>query len=150
MRRPAVHSLATWGFVVTVLPVLGRAPPDAVTRPDLNGTRSRSPGMAMVYLMDNDVRRAVPHTPAYEALFRDWECIVEDIDIETIRLDDPLGEATGLVRPIGQPAGFFIDGTTRRHVANPQAMDKSRFAWERVREVTAEEIRRWTEGLKLR
>jgi hypothetical protein len=50
----------------------------------------------------------------------------------------------------GQPAVFFIDGTMRRHVASPQVMEKYRFAWERVREVTAEEMNKWAEGRKLR
>jgi hypothetical protein len=83
----------------------------------------RAPGTATVYLIDKGFRRGVPHIPAYEALFRDWECIVEDIDVETIRPGDPLGDNTGLIRLNGQPAVYFVDGTTRRHVANPQVMD---------------------------
>jgi hypothetical protein len=119
-------------------------------RPDLNGSRLRSPGQATVYLIDSGFRRAVPNIPAYEALFRDWDCIIEDIDPETIRLGEPLGDTASLVRLAGQPAVFFIDGTTRRHVASPQVMDKYRFAWERVREITTEELARWPEGSKLR
>jgi hypothetical protein len=128
----------------------GTTPPEAVTRPDLNGTRVRAPGQATVYLIDNGYRRAVPHVPAYEALFRDWDCIVEDIDIESIRPGDPLGDQSGLIRLSGQPAVYFLDGTTRRHVANPQVMDKYRFSWERVRAVTPDEMKRWPEGEKLR
>ena len=45
---------------------------------------------------------------------------------------------------------YFLDGTTLRHVANPQVMDKYRFAWERVREVSPEQLARWPKGPKLR
>jgi hypothetical protein len=143
---PNLILAACWLGLVTA----GTTPPEAVTRPDLNGTRVRAPGQATVYLIDNGFRRAVPDVPAYEALFRDWECIVEDIDIESIRPGDPLGNDTCLIRLSGQPAVYFVDGTTRRHVANPQVMDKYRFSWERVREVTPDELRRWPEGEKLR
>src|SRR3954471_14237680 len=140
MRIPAKRSLALCTILLPGLAALGSAPLEAVTRPDLNGTRVRAPGTATVYLIDNGFRRAVPNIPAYEALFRDWECIVEDLDVEAIRLGDPLGDSAGLVKS-GETSGvYFIDGTTRRHVANPQVMDKYRFAWERVREVTPEEM----------
>jgi hypothetical protein len=150
MRVDAKRSLALCALVLSGLAALGSTPPEAVTRPDLNGTRVRAPGTATVYLIDNGFRRAVPHIPAYEALFRDWECIVEDLDVEAIRLGDPLGDSVGLVKS-GEASGvYFLDGTTRRHVANPQVMDKYRFAWERVRDVPPEEMGRWPEGPKLR
>src|SRR3954470_255145 len=132
MRIPAKRSLALCAIMLSGLAAVGSPPPEAVPRPDLNGTRVRAPGTARVYLIDNGFRRAVPHIPAYEALFRDWECIVEDLDVESIRLGDPLGGDSALVRPAGRPEVFFTDGTTRRHVANPQVMDRYRFAWERV------------------
>jgi hypothetical protein len=119
-------------------------------RPDLNGSRLRAPGQATVYLIDKGFRRAVPNVPVYEALFRDWECIIEDIDPETIRLGDPLAGSASLVRVAGAPAVYFLDGTPRRHVTSPQVMDKYRFAWERVREATAEDLAKWPEGPKLR
>jgi hypothetical protein len=124
--------------------------PEPELRPDLNGSRLRAPGQATVYLIDKGFRRAVPNVPTYEALFRDWECIVEDIDPETIRLGDPLEETASLIRLAGHPGVYFLDGTTRRHVASPQVMDKYRLAWERVREVTVDEMMKWPEGPKLR
>jgi hypothetical protein len=131
--------------------VLGGArTPDPELRPDLNGSRLRAPGQATVYLIDKGFRRAVPNVPTYEALFRDWDCIVDDIDPETIRLGDPLGEAAALIRMAGHPGVYFFDGTTRRHVASPQVMDKYRFAWERVRDVNTDEMMKWPEGPKLR
>src|SRR6478735_6914198 len=76
--------------------------------------------------------------------------IVEDLDVEAIRLGDPLGETAGLIKS-GETSGvYFIDGTTRRQVANPQVMDKYRFAWERVRDVPCEEMARWPRGETLR
>jgi hypothetical protein len=137
-------------MAVLILGALGGAPEFPVTRPDLNGMRVRAPGRATVYLIDDGFRRAVPNIPAYEALFRDWECIVEDLDVESIRLGDPLGDASALVRLDGDPAVYFVDGSTRRHVANPQVMDKYRFGWGRVRTVSPEEMARWPEGPKLR
>ncbi len=149
MRIPAKRFLALFAILLSGLAAPG-SQPEAVTRPDLNGTRARAPGRATVYLIDNGFRRAVPHVASYEALFRDWECIVEDLDVEAIRLGDPLGDSTGLIKS-GEASGvYFIDGTTRRHVANPQVMDKYRFAWERVRDVSPAEMGRWPEGVKLR
>ena len=150
MRIPVKRSLADGTLMLSGLAVLRSTDPEAVTRPDLNGTRVRAPGTATVYLIDNGFRRAVPDIPAYEALFRDWEWIVEDIDVEAIRLGDPLGESAGLVKS-GEASGVdFIDGATRRLVANPQVMDKYRFAWERVRDVPCEELERLPEGPTLR
>src|SRR4051812_33815209 len=150
MKPTVKPALATCVLALTSLASSGDSPAVAVTRPDLNGTRVRAPGTATVYLIDNGFRRAVPNIAAYEALFRDWECIVEDLDVEAIRLGDPLGDSVGLVKS-GEASGvYFLDGTTRRHVANPQVMDKYRFAWERVRDVPPEEMGRWPEGPKLR
>src|SRR3954454_24547567 len=97
MSVPAKRSLAACLLAISGL-AASASPPEAVTRPDLNGTRVRAPGTARVYLIDNGFRRAVPHVAAYEALFRDWECIVEDLDVEAIRPGDPLGDAPGLVK----------------------------------------------------
>jgi hypothetical protein len=150
MRIPAKRPLALCAIMVSGLATLGSAPPETVTRPELNGTRVRAPGTATVYLIDNGFRRAVPDIPAYEALFRDGECIVEDLDVEAIRLGDPLGDSSGLVKS-GETSGvYFVDGTTRRQVANPQVMDKYRFAWERIRDVPCEEMARWPKGETLR
>ena len=138
-------------IVVISLGTLGAGDaPEPELRPDLNGSRLRSPGQATVYLIDKCFKRAVPNVPVYEALFRDWDCIIDDIDPETIRPGDPLDDATSLMKLAGQPAVYFIDGTTRRHVASPQVMDKYRFAWERVREVSADELNKWPDGPKLR
>jgi hypothetical protein len=150
MRIPAKRSVAICALVFSGLAALGSTPPEPVTRPDLNGTRVRAPGTATVYLIDNGFRRAVPNIPAYEALFRDWEWIVEDLDVEAIRLGDPLGDAPCLIKS-GEASGvYFVDGTTRRQVANPQVMDKYRFAWERIRDVPCEEMSRWPGGETLR
>ena len=124
--------------------------PEPELRPELNGSRLRAPGQATVYLIDKGFRRAVPNVPTYEALFRDWDCIIEDIDPETIRLGDPLEDSASLIRLACHPEVYFVDGTTRRHVASTQVMDKYRFAWERVHEVTVDEMMKWPEGTKLR
>jgi hypothetical protein len=92
-------------------------------RPDLNGSRLRAPGQATVYLIDRGFRRAVPDVATYEALFRNWDWIIDDIDPETIRLGDPLGQGTSLIRLPGKPAVYFVDGSTRRRVAGPQVME---------------------------
>jgi hypothetical protein len=128
----------------------GATRPGPELRPDLNGSRVRAPGQATVYLIDGGFRRGVPDVATYEALFRDWECIIDDIDPETIRPGDPLAAGTSLIREAGQAAVYFVDGTTRRHVAGPQTMDKYRFEWSRVKEVTHDELTRWPDGPKLR
>ena len=59
MRIPATR-LLTLCAIMLPCPVASASPPEAVTRPDLNGTRVRAPGTARVYLIDNGFRRAVP------------------------------------------------------------------------------------------
>src|SRR5262245_56628230 len=140
MKLHARCILAACVVILSGMAAVGSPPGDAVTRPDLNGTRVRARGEATVYLIDKGFRRSVPNIPAYEALFRDWECIVEDIDAASIRLGDPLAESACLVLLAGYPGVYFVDGTTRRHVDNPQVMDRYRFAWGRVRDVTPEEM----------
>src|SRR5690242_20715615 len=108
MTNPVRRFLAACAAVLFPLPAPADTP-RAETRPDLNGTRVRAPGTAAVYLVDNGFRRAVPNVAVYEALFRDWECVVEDVDVESIRLGDPLGDTSGLVRAAGEPAVYFVD-----------------------------------------
>src|SRR3954452_19713742 len=103
MRFPAERSLAACLLAISGL-AASASPPEAVTRPDLNGTRVRAPGTARVYLIDSGFRRAIPHVAAYEALFRDWECIAEDRDVEAIRLGDPLDDEPCLVKS-GEASG---------------------------------------------
>src|SRR3954449_725106 len=105
MRFPTKRSLAACLLAISGL-AASASPPEAVTRPDLNGTRVRAPGTARVYLVDNGFRRAAPHVAAYEALFRDWECVVEDLDVEDIRLGDPLGDRPCLMKS-GETSGVY-------------------------------------------
>jgi hypothetical protein len=150
MTTKLMRSVTLGMLMLSDLAASGHAPPEAVMRPDMNGTRVRAPGTATVYLIDNGFRRAVPNVPAYEALFRDWECIVENVDVEAIRLGDPLGEVCCQIRS-GESSGvYFVGGNTRRHVANPQVMDKYRFSWGAIRDVSCEELGRWPKGETLR
>src|SRR4051812_5593029 len=48
----------------------------------------------------------------------------------------PLGDLDGLAKS-GEASGvYFINGTTRRQVADLQVLERYRFAWERVRDVS--------------
>src|SRR5271166_6396180 len=67
-------------------------------RLDLNGLRVKSPASEDLFLIDRGYRRYIPAPDTYNNLFRTWDGIVEDFDIEDIPLASPISEGALLVR----------------------------------------------------
>src|SRR4051794_14942050 len=99
-------------------------PDTSVSPPEFRSTSFVGHTQPEVYLIDRGFRRYIPNVTTYENLFRDWECIIEDIDIETIRLGDPLSDGASLVRVTGREEVYFVDEGIRRLIPCAQVLDK--------------------------
>jgi hypothetical protein len=112
---------------------LGIKPESLCTpRPDLNGLRVKSPTEAKIYLIDGGCRRWIPNPETYNNLFRDWNGVVIDIDINEIPEAAPISEGAILSKGSNSPAVFLVDRGIKRWVTSPAAMDKYYFNWGRV------------------
>ena len=101
-------------------------------RPDLNGLRVKLPNAPEIYLIDEGYRRWIPDPATYNNLFRDWNGIVVDIDINAIPLSMPISSGAILARGNGTAPVFLISNGVKRWITSPAAMDKYYFAWNRV------------------
>lgn len=101
-------------------------------RPDLNGLRVKFPNRPEIYLIDRGYRRWVPNPMTYNNLFRDWNGIVVDIDINEIPLAVQISSGAILVRADGTAPVYLVDQGTKRWITSPAIMDKYYFAWGRV------------------
>ena len=104
-------------------------------RPDLNGLRMKSPSSAAIYLIDEGRRRAIPSHQTYNNLFRDWEGIVVDININDITSGPLLSEGAILVKSHHIDGVYLIDNGMKRGISSGQLMDKYHFSWKKIRTV---------------
>jgi len=104
-------------------------------RPDLNGLRVRSPTTGELFLIDRGYRRLIANPDIYNSLFRTWDGIVEDLDIEDIPLGSPISDGAILVRCDTSSHIYLVDDGTKRHITGPAVMDKYFLAWTRVHDV---------------
>lgn len=101
-------------------------------RPDLNGLRVKMPNRPEIYLIDRGYRRWVPNPMTYNNLFRDWNGIVVDINIDEIPLAPQITSGAVLVRAAGTAPVYLVDAGVKRWIVSPAMMDKYYFAWNRV------------------
>jgi hypothetical protein len=101
-------------------------------RPDLNGLRVKFPNQPEIYLIDRGYRRWIPNPATYNNLFRDWEGIVVDIDINEIPLAPQITSGAVLVRADGTAPVYLVDSGVKRWIVSPAMMDKYYFNWNRV------------------
>jgi hypothetical protein len=101
-------------------------------RPDLNGLRVKLPNRHEIYLIDRGYRRWIPNPATYNNLFRDWNGVVIDIDIDEIPLGASITSGAVLARASGTAPIYLIDQGLKRWIASPAIMDKYYFAWGRV------------------
>lgn len=105
-------------------------------REDLDGLRVRMPGRNSVYVIDRGRKRGIPSPPVYDELFRTWDNIHLDLDLNDIETGDPIPENACLFRCLDDPKVFLLDEKDgkpiKRHVANPAVMERFQFAWGRV------------------
>lgn len=107
----------------------------AIERNDLNGLCVTKPKSRKIYLIDAGRRRLV--SPAvFSTLFeRDVE-IYEDLDIAFIAAGTPIPDEAFLFRCTDSPKVFLADGVeprrVKRHIANPDVMERYGFDWGRI------------------
>jgi len=104
-------------------------------RPDLNGLRIKSPSSATVYLIDEGRRRAIPNPETYYNLFRDWNKIVVDINVNSITSGPRISNGAILAKSHHGKAVYLIDNGVKRWIRSRQAMDKYYFSWKQIRAV---------------
>ena len=83
-------------MLLTCLSACGNVTPEAVEldhvnsvqqsiiRLDLNGLRLKHPVSGEVFLIHEGTRRLIPNPTTYNSLFRDWNGIITDINVDTI------------------------------------------------------------------
>ncbi len=107
-------------------------------RPDLSGLRVKLPGNATpqqqaIYLMDPDgYRRHIPNPTTYTNLFRSWDGIVIDIDIDEIAEGSPLTDGAILARADQTAAVYLVSNEEKRWITSVPVMDKYFFDWDKV------------------
>ena len=101
-------------------------------RVDLEGLRFRKPGEDTVYLIDQGKKRAIPDPNVYAALFRTWDNIHLDIDINAIDDGPPVGTTAILFRCYDGPAVYLLDNNKKRLITSPGVMERFQFDWNRI------------------
>lgn len=103
-------------------------------RPDLNGYRIKHPD-GTVYLILDGKRRHIPNPKTYENLFRNWDGIIVDVDVDQITDGGALSDGAVLARPKEGAYVYLVSNGSKRHVTSPGVMDKYHFSWHRVNDV---------------
>jgi hypothetical protein len=106
------------------------------TRPDLAGYRIKEQGQPPVYLVDDDgTRRWIPNPLTYNNLFRDWDGIVQDLDINEIDRGPDITDGAILGKAPHAAPIYLISNDVKRWVTSPAVMDKFHFSWDAVQQV---------------
>jgi hypothetical protein len=122
--------VATIPFALSVgITAVGAAGP----RPDLAGLRVKLPNRPEIYLIDPDgYRRWIPNPETYNNLFRDWNGVVTDINIDQIALGSQLTYGAVLARAVNSAPVYIVSNGMKRWITSPAVMDKYHFNWSRV------------------
>jgi hypothetical protein len=96
-------------------------------RSDLDGLRFRMPGSDIVYLIDQGKKRGIPTAQVYETLFKNWDNIHKDIDIDAIDRGDDIDEAAFIFRFTNGPKVFLYEYGMMRHIVSPAVMERYQF-----------------------
>ncbi len=108
-----------------------------MNRTDLEGLRVRMAGTDAVYLIDKGQKRHISYD-SYVGIFRDWNNIHVDLDVEAIDSGPDLVGAflfqcVGDPQPQAEKAKVFLyDTGKKRHVGSPAAMDRFQFDWSKI------------------
>ena len=104
-------------------------------RPDLNGVRVKSPSSVAVYLIDEGRRRVIANEGTYNNLFRNWNNIVIDINVNSIISGPVISDGAILAKSHHSVAVYLIDNGMKRVIESASVMDKYQFSWEQIRTV---------------
>lgn len=112
---------------------IGATPETRTPRPDLAGLRVKLPNQPDIYLIDPDgYRRAIPNAETYNNLFRDWNGVVVDIDIDDIPDAAPISDGAVLARAGSTSPVWFVSNGVKRWITSSAAMSKYYFNWSKV------------------
>ena len=102
-------------------------------RPDQAGSRRVAPGGSSVFVVDGDgYRHLIPNHLTYNRLFRSWQGIVDDPDLERMAERPALTSGAMLIRGDLSTALYLLDHGIKRCIPSPAVVDKYGFSWERI------------------
>ncbi|WP_430784038.1 hypothetical protein [Actinoplanes sp. G11-F43] len=104
-------------------------------RPDLSGVRIKAPNRPEIYLIDPEgYRRWIPNPATFDALFRNWEGVITDINTVKIPQRSAIDEDAVLAKSKNSPRVYLISNGQKRWVVSPAVFDRNWFAWDKIRE----------------
>jgi hypothetical protein len=102
-------------------------------RPDFAGSRRCVPGSTSIYVIDPfGYRRWIPSDRTYNRLFRTWDGIVDDFDLDQIAEGAELSPGAMLVRGDTSSVVYLMDHGTKSLIVPARAMGKYGFNDARV------------------
>ena len=104
-------------------------------RRDLDGLRVQLPGAPEIYLMIDGLKHWIPNPPTYNNLFRDWNNIVQDANINTIDTGPQISDGAVLAQANGHAEVYLIDQGHKRWITSPGTMDRYTFSWSSINHV---------------
>ncbi|WP_158906781.1 phosphatidylinositol-specific phospholipase C domain-containing protein [Burkholderia sp. L27(2015)] len=115
---------------------------EIVKRNILNGARvrdQRGVNNGAVYLVLDGKLRGIPRT-AYEALFKDWESIINYPDLDRFAIEKDLSEHACLAKVEGTKDAFLLLDGEKRLISSSDVFDWYGFDEHKVNEKTADEL----------
>ncbi len=102
-------------------------------RYDLAGLRVKLPNKPDIYLILPDgCKHHIPNSNTYNNLFKDWNNIVIDLDIDEIPTGIPISNGAVLTRGNQTGSVFLVTNNCKRHITSPKMMEKYSFDWAKV------------------
>ncbi|MFF9624752.1 hypothetical protein [Streptomyces griseosporeus] len=117
---------------VTASPVAVTAASGGELFPELNGWRIRAAGSDDVYLVLDGMRRLIPSSVTFNALFSGTDGIRQVLTVDNIADGGPLTAYAYLARTADAPTVFLVSDGVKREIT-PAAMDTFGFDPQKVR-----------------
>ena len=101
-------------------------------RRDLDGLRLQTPGDAAIYMIGQGKKRHIADPNTYNSLYREWNSVVPDVDLNEIDGGEEIAPGTNLIQGYGDAAVYLLDGGRKRWIQSPATMDRYDFDWRKV------------------
>ena len=115
-------------------------------RHDLDGLRLAKPGDPTIYLMDQGRKRGITDPMTYNGLFRDWNTVVQDVDVNEIDNGPVVDPRNILVQGYGEATIYLLDQGKKRGITSPATMDRYDFSWYKVHHVPVALLQQINDG----
>src|SRR5262245_17557134 len=107
-------------------------------RTDLDGLRVRFPNRVATWLIDQGIRRGIPDEATYNNLFKDWNGIYYDINIDEIDAGDDVTSGAILARGVGEGVGtWLITNGVKRSIPSDELFNRYYFDWGKIQYIPA-------------